>query len=472
MNKLVDSIKSENKKSLSKEKVRGENGMIAHATSNNYCVDLFFKIGASRGNDISQEFLNALSENKDLALRILLWSRDCRGGAGERETFIKLMKVVEQQGLYEELNKLIALTPTIGRFKDLLEIEFFSPSVNKTVFNLFKNELLAENALAAKWTPRQGKFANTLRKALGLSHKEYRVKLKTLSNTTEQKMSSNKWDQIEYSHVPSLCMSKNTKAFKKRDEDRFSEFKEGLIKDEVKVNASVLFPHDIFTALDNGGDEIVLTKQWESLPNYLGAQNILPMIDVSGSMESIVSGSVSAMDISVALGLYISEKSSGAFKNTVMTFHAVPTLFSYNPDLSLKGKKKLLTRDCGYNTDLGLAFTNLLTFANKHKVPQSDMPKYILVLSDMQFDDYSISGQSVTANKMIKESYKQAGYDMPNIIYWNLMAKSGVPVKFDKNGVGLISGYSPAIMKAVLKAEKINPESIMLEAVMVDKYKI
>jgi hypothetical protein len=100
------------------------------------------------------------------------------------------------------------------------------------------------------------------------------------------------------------------------------------------------------------------------------------------------------------------------------------------------------------------------------------MPEMLLILSDMQFDQCAKFDDS--AMKMIARKYEEAGYELPKIVFWNLNAADNVPVKYDTRGVALVSGFSPAIMTAVLggDTEKFTPEAMMLKAVMVDRYAI
>jgi hypothetical protein len=78
-----------------------------------------------------------------------------------------------------------------------------------------------------------------------------------------------------------------------------------------------------------------------------------------------------------------------------------------------------------------------------------------------------------TALAMIKSKYAESGYTLPNVIFWNLNARAGnVPVKYNEQGTALISGFSPAIMKSVLSADKIDPTSIMLGTVNAPRYQV
>jgi len=88
MNAFVEAVKN--------QEARTANGMKARKNTANAVVDLFFKIGASRGKNIVPDFTAALVENEDLALRVAQWARDVRGGAGERELFRSVLVHLEK----------------------------------------------------------------------------------------------------------------------------------------------------------------------------------------------------------------------------------------------------------------------------------------------------------------------------------------------------------------------------------------
>jgi hypothetical protein len=135
------------------------------------------------------------------------------------------------------------------------------------------------------------------------------------------------------------------------------------------------------------------------------------------------------------------------------------------------------------NTNLEAAFKQVLDQAVKHKVSQDQMPDKILILSDMEFDEatstrsyWGINDNTAewnpTAQQMIEKMYNDAGYKMPKIVYWNIQSRNGQsPVRFDKQGTALISGFSPAIMTSVIAAEEFTPASIMDETIMSERYK-
>ena len=216
--------------------------------------------------------------------------------------------------------------------------------------------------------------------------------------------------------------------------------------------------------------------QWEALENFVGDANVLPIVDVSGSMTCAAGGpksksGVTCLDISVSLGLYLADKNKGKFKDTFLTFSGAPELLHLQGNIVQKIAQMVKSK-WTMNTDLVKAMDKILKVAKDGAVPQEEMPGMLLILSDMQFDQCAKFDDS--AMQMITRKFEAAGYEVPKIVFWNLNAYDNVPVKYDTRGVALVSGFSPAIMKAVISGstEQFTPESIMLEAVMVDRYKL
>lgn len=452
-------------------KTHTANGMKAQESSMSAVVDLFYNIGASRGKDLSPQFETAMQQNEDLALRVALWSRDVRGGAGERSVFRFLLSYLEKSRPEILLNtKFLEKVPELGRWDDLLI--FTTPEVKNKAFTLIWNALQTGNALTAKWMPRKGPIAAELRSAFWMTPKAYRKFIVGLSNTVEQKLCSKKLDEVNYSHVPSLAMSRYMKVFSKNDTARFVAYRNSLIKGETKINAAGVYPYDIIKSLKSGSDAAVCDAQWNALPDYMDGTNVLPMVDVSGSMCAAVGGNpnLSCLDAALSLGLYTSDKNKGPFKDTFLTFSSYPTLNTVKGTLSQK-MTQMNSSKWGMNTNLHAAFDRILTVAVEGNVPASDMPKILLILSDMQFDQCVNYDDS--AMKMIERKFAEAGYDVPVIVFWNLNASyRNTPVSFDKKGTALVSGLSPAIMKAVLAAnfDDFTPESIVRDAVSIERY--
>lgn len=431
-------------------------------------VDLFFQVGASRGKpEIIATFERAYQENRVNALRIAAWARDVRGGAGERGTFRLILSHLETNHM-NDLAMMLPLVSVYGRWDDLLVLT--TDTGRNMAFALIKEALMVkQDALCAKWMPRKGDDAVALRNYLGLTPKGYRKTLVTLTKVVETSMCAQEWTKINYSHVPSVAAARYQKAFGKHDEVGYAKYKADLVSGVAKINASAVYPYDVVKSM-KAGDREVAKAQWEALPNYIGNALVLPMVDVSGSMSCPVGGNpnLTCMDVAVSLGLYLADKNTGAFKDMFLTFHSHSKLEVLRGDI-LSKLTQLSAADWGMSTNIIGAFKELLNVAVKNEVPEEGMPKYILILSDMEFD--SCSKYDDSAIESINRQYMGAGYVRPNIIFWNLSAaakRSPVTVKDD--GTALISGFSPAIMAAVLAAKNVDPLSIMLSAINIERY--
>lgn len=455
-----------------------ENGMLTNSTSLDACVDLFGMAGAMRGQD-TERFLalvkNSWLQNQLATLRILFWLRDIRGGAGERSLFRVATKFLAKE---PAMQKNLYLVSEYGRWDDLVAL--IGSPLETTALQLIAKGLEEKNGLCAKWMPRKGAEANTIRKFLKLAPAVYRHLIVGLSKTVEQEMSAKQWDAINFAHVPSLAHVRYRKAFYRNAPDAFESYVNDLVEGKTKINAGAIYPYDVTMSIQRGEDVRLATAQWNALPNYLTpGRRILPVCDVSGSMSTYpISGNVYPMDVSLSLGLYISERNEGPFKDFVVTFTDVPTCYRLMGTLSERLKQ--LRSHVGYDTDIVGCFRAILTQARINSVTAEDMPTDILLLSDMEFDSSDIAGKSVTAIEAIREEYSQAGYDLPNIIFWNIQSRhNNVPVRFDESGTALVSGLSPSILKGVLAvdmdaagkvAPQLTPVEVMLNVINSERY--
>lgn len=450
------------------------NGMKTNSSSGDPCVDLFFAIAASRGKDMSKPFMAALAFDDLTALKILLWARDVREGAGERETFRSILRHLETHAP-QDLRRILPYIPFFGRWDDLLI--FTRPDIKSVAYSLILHALINErNALCAKWMPREdsknGGLARELMSAFELSERQYRKLIAGLSNTVEQKMSARQWDSIDFGKLPSLAARKYQNAFNKRCTDRYNAYKEALKAGKAKVNAGAIYPHDVLSAFNNG-DAVVAEAQWNALPNYLSDKKIAVVADVSGSMsQHLIPGQTKLrpMDISIALGLYIADKQPGPFKDMVITFSENPQFVSLRGSIQDK-YRQIKSADWGGSTNLEGTFIQILRHAVANQVRQEDMPEYIMILSDMEFNQ--ACNPDHNAMQAIRQGYEQHGYKVPNIIFWNLNARMGnVPARATENGTVLVSGFSPSIIKPILNAEIVTPRGIMMQTIGQERYNL
>ena len=420
------------------------NGAITNETSTNQCLDLFQRIGNMRHHDrlrILEDFETAYQENKELATQVLFWARAARIGSGERKTFHTILSEIGKTSpdFISDNAKTIA---ELGYWKDLVPY-LHIPSV----VAVFAQAIRDKDRLACKWAPRK---CAVLRDELGWTNKQYRKWLKAHSNTVEQTMSMRKWGEVVYSSVPGAAMRKYGRAFDRNDFDRFYDWKNDKTS---KASVSATYPHEVLKC----DDEALADKLWSNLPDLLSEsdENILPMIDVSGSMMG------QPLAVAISLGMYLSERTKGEFKDMFLTFSENPELVKLKGDSVAERLRNISQADWGMNTDFEAAYEHILRVATRYDVLPDSMPTMLLVLSDMQFDE---SQRGMPHFEHIKEEYERCGYKLPKIVFWNLDAHMGTPAKCSDDSVAMVSGFSPSIMKAILNAQEFTPMDVMREA--------
>lgn len=447
---------------------RTTNGMVTNSTSLSCCLDLFFLGGASRNNskeNIRTIFSKAYLENKELAIKILFYLRDCRGGAGERNVFIESMSYLSEVNR-KEYNRLLSFVPEYGYYKDLVNL--FDLNGGNTIPEMFMNAIDNNKSLAAKYLNSKQKLFKVIKNKYNIKPEVLRKRLTELKSVVETPMCKKDYNSINYSNVPSLALNKYRKAFIRNDEKRFETFNAKVADGTETINSKQLFPYDLYNAFlasrDNREHQNII-NQWDNLTDYMqgSTERILPVCDVSGSMQGL------PMSISVSLGVYISERNQSIFKNAFITFESNPKMEYLNGSTVIDKFNQLQRASWGGSTNLEGTFELILNTAVKNKISSDEMPTKLLIISDMEFNQATRS--SDTAMDMIERKYNQAGYQIPEIIFWNVNGRTGnVPAKCNMKRVGLVSGASPSILKSVLQGAVETPEELMLRTINVERY--
>lgn len=445
------------------------NGAVTNSTSLNAVLDLFFIAGASRKMD-EQSIFNMLSkaydENKLLTLKVIFWAGDIRGGAGERRFFRIALKWIFTYHCELLTDKILKLIPEFNRWDSLFDIELDG------VFKLIWSELIITdshhnaNALCAKWMPRKkqyNNFAAKFRKYWGLTPKQYRNLIVRGTCVVETQMCEKQWSNIEYKKIASVAFNKYRKAWARNDAERFTKFISDVNEGKEKINASAIFPHDIYRSYKRGNNQASINAQWNCLPDYMldSDERILPVCDVSGSMSGL------PMDISVSLGIYFSERNKSVFKDTFITFSEKPQLQTLKGSLTER-IKQLENAYWEMNTNLIAVFDLILNTAVKNNLSNDDLPTMVLIISDMEFD---AACRTNTNFEILRSKFEISGYKMPSLIFWNVNGREGnVPINKNDKNVALVSGASPSIIKNILSAKQITPMDIMLNTLNNKRY--
>lgn len=456
-----------------------ENGGRALSTTGDKLLNLFAVLGAlrTRPTDVIDKFDAAFRENADLATKMAFYGRDVRGGLGERAVgrlMLRELALLYPEVVTANLKNIVKF----GRYDDLFV--FFDTSVETDMIEFIKKQLVFDYkcmksyqqvSLLAKWMPsinasseHTKALAHRFVKAFNTTPREYRKTLSALRkyiDVTEVKMSANKWTDIDYKAVPSNAMANYGSAFARHDYDGFTRYMDAVKSGDVKINASTLYPYNVIETMYGNRD--VAEAQWKALPNYVEEDNnFLIMADVSGSMMG------RPMATSVGLAIYFAERNHGAFANKFMTFTDIPRIVEVT-DGTLYEKYRSVTRHVGYNTNLEAAFDAILSTAVRTHCPQADLPKALVIISDLEIDYWD--GGSLTFTKEMRKRFADAGYEMPKLVYWNVDSRKDtfLASKNDPNAI-LVSGQSASTFKNLIKGIDLSAYEIMVQTLDDPRY--
>lgn len=446
-----------------------ENGAYTPAGTGNPVADFFFRISAMRDADehrIIELFKKSFAVDPTRTLRIMFYTRDIRGGQGERRVFrILLQELVKIAPKW--LGNNLYLIPEYGRWDDLfclLDSTIYS-DIKQYIMTQFYKDLAAADSrepcsLLAKWMPSENAsnpktvaLAKVFHRMFNMTPRTYRKYLSYLRkhiSIIEHNLMDRDYEHIEYDKIPAKAGMKYRKAFIRNDYTRYNNYIASVNNGSAKMNAGTLYPYEIINKLNIGSwyssriddEEInMLDAAWKSLPDYVNNINGLVVADTSGSMTG------RPMDVSISLAMYIAERNKNeAFKDYFISFSAIPK-FHHIEGNSIYERAKSVDLGDVANTNIQAVFDLILTRAKTYNVPQHEMPEVLYIVSDMEFD-MATHNNSVSNFELIKAKYKQSGYKMPKLVFWNVNSRnSHTPVTINDRGVYLISGCSPVILK-------------------------
>ena len=464
-----------------------ENGAVTRRTSGKDCLDLFAAIGALRRADdqnISSRFLKAYAENPDLAMKILFYARDVRGGLGERRVFRSILAWLASN----EKGSVVRNLPYIaeyGRWDDVLVL--LKTPCRKEALTLleeqFREDLAAMEdggniSLLGKWLPSVNAsnqetvvMAKMIAKSFGLSDRDYRkaltglrARIRIIENNLREKDYT-----FDYSKQPSKAMFKYRKAFLRNDGERYAAFMDKVDRGEAKLHTGTLMPYELVErAYDCSEEERrSLDVTWRALQDFTTDENALVAADGSGSMYWGSKPMPAA--VAQSLAIYFAEHNKGKFHNHFLTFSMTPQLVEIKGKDFVEKVRYCRTFDECANTNLEAVFDLILQTATENHVPRAEMPAKLYIISDMEFD-HCVKNSSMTNFENAKASYAAAGYILPDLVFWDVDSRhEQQPVKENDRGVALVSGNSPRIFSMVMDGE-LNPYDFMLSVIDTERY--
>lgn len=456
---------------MAKMNAKTMNGDNTFEHSGDLFVEFFSKAGSLFTNKKQTYYTEASAlelfkpcwyANRELAMKLLFWVRNIRGGAGNRSGFRSILTWIANEDP-EWIVSNMELIPKYGRWDDLESL--YGTSVERYALRLWSTKIKEQDGLACKWA---GRKDNKLRAYMQMTPKDYRKLLVNGTKVVEQKMCSGDWTDINYEHVPSKAMSLYSKAFSRNDAERFAEFKGAVVKGEKVIKTGTLFPHDCVRTVRHGDIEAA-TLQFKNLPNFVKNPDMRSIVicDWSGSMDSHhISNTITAMDVSIGMALYFSSRlsESNPFYKKFIAFSDDSAFIDWkSKSFSWMCESNNLDKlgSWSMSTNIERALKNIATFAHKSNIGAEMVPNTLIIVSDMQFNQSSSENDN-SIESGLKE-FDKYGYERPKIIYWNVAGVANSPDRYNSKKVGLVSGFSPSILSAIFANEDFTPYSIMMK---------
>lgn len=470
-----------------------ENGENTYVSTRSECLDLFATIGALRNasdEDIINRFVKAYAENAELAMKMLFFARDIRGGLGERRVFKVILK-------YLAVNEPLSVRKNIeniaeyGRYDDLLALmdtpvekeasDYIEKTLRADMEALAQDSEDAKVSLLAKWLPSINasnrdtvRNAKKIARAMKMTDSEYRkalsalrAQIKIIENNLREKDYS-----FDYEKQASKALYKYRRAFIRNDGERYSSFIQKAKEDPNVMHTGTLTPYDVIAPVIKRAEitedeRSAMDATWNALENYAGSENSLVVVDGSSSMYWGINTSPAA--VAQSLGIYFAERNTGAFHNHFITFSKNPRLVEIKGrDIVEKVRYCMGFNECS-NTDLEKTFMLILNTAVRNNLKQSDMPEKLYIISDMEFD-MCANNSGMTNFENAKAEFERRGFKLPQIVFWNVNSRNTQqPVEMNEQGVALVSGCNPQIF-SMLKDGNFEPYKFMMSVLSSKRY--
>lgn len=470
-----------------------ENGAAGYSTTKSALLDMNFKLSSYRNaaGDIYPDVLHAYKEDAELTLKFLFFARDILQGAGERQFFRSAIRYLAIEHKFPA--HLVKYIPEYGRWDDVFVLR--GTPLENEMLNVVRVQFIQdmENfinkksfSLLAKWMPSVNtsnkdtcKLGYWFAANLGITPRQYRktlVAMRARLAVVEPQMCANKWDKIKYENVPSRANALYKNAFLAHDYERRVAFLNDVVSGKKDIKAGALFPHDIVSKYIRGdwsvdSVDITLEELWKHLSNIDMPESTIVVADGSGSMTARVGNtSISALAIANALAIYFGERGKGEYKNKYITFSERPRYVNFSRCKTLRDKLAVaLQYDEIASTDIEAVFNLILNTAINNNLRADELPANVLIISDMEFNAATVDhGKTLFGG--IARKYAQYGYKLPKLIFWNVMSRTNViPVNQNENGVVLVSGFSPNIMKMVMNGET-DPYKSLVKTLKGERY--
>jgi hypothetical protein len=488
-----------------------DNNAKALLSTDNIFLDLFVNLNRDLDNYKLEDYIKDCIKIDPLKTIAIIYNcRDRKNGKKEKKISNDAMYILKSYDMELYKKNIYNYIDKYGCWKDLLyiaekDVKFLYVETRLFAKKLVEDKNKLENnddniSLCAKWSPSENKnhdkklyiskeialdilyLEYNIHKKISLEdynkykeksgeyyRKQYLSPLRNKINIIEKLLCNKEYNKINYESVPSIAHKRLKNTFMKHDMERYNNYLKNLQKGIAKINTTGILPHELvnYYLTDNKELDLTIESQWKTIVKDIKKSgildNILAVVDVSGSMFSASNGSIPAQ-VSIALGLLISECSTNLFKNKVITFTECAEFHNIEGETLKERINSIKNMNWGYSTNFESVAEIIVDFGKKYRILDKDMPKKIIVLSDMQFDEaQNIDKNNKLPHNIFLDKFKKNNFTSPKIIYWNLNSDNtkSFPVDINENGTAIISGFSEQLLKIFMEYDNFDPNIVL-----------
>lgn len=488
-----------------------DNNAKALLSTDNIFLDLFVNLNRDLDNYKLEDYIKDCIKIDPLKTIAIIYNcRDRKNGKKEKKISNDAMYILKSYDMELYKKNIYNYIDKYGCWKDLLyiaekDVKFLYVETRLFAKKLVEDKNKLENnddniSLCAKWSPSENKnhdkklyiskeialdilyLEYNINKKISLEdynkykeksgeyyRKQYLSPLRNKINIIEKLLCNKEYNKINYESVPSIAHKRLKNTFMKHDMERYNNYLKNLQKGIAKINTTGILPHELvnYYLTDNKELDLTIESQWKTIVKDIKKSgildNILAVVDVSGSMFSASNGSIPAQ-VSIALGLLISECSTNLFKNKVITFTECAEFHNIEGETLKERINSIKNMNWGYSTNFESVAEIIVDFGKKYRILDKDMPKKIIVLSDMQFDEaQNIEKNNKLPHNIFLDKFKKNNFTSPKIIYWNLNSDNtkSFPVDINENGTAIISGFSEQLLKIFMEYDNFDPNIVL-----------
>ena len=481
--------------------IKSEEGAVKYATTGNEFVDEFGSLARYKKPREYDEVANTCMrlwqidplEFLKITFYLRLISRapklfngkqlDKHVGQGLKAEFrMRMFWLAEQHP--ETFNKNLEFIITVGSWNDIFEILGLDLAYNgrKHGFNWIQTLRFIHNGLISntqtnlvrKYLPtvRSNKYRTTLQQeinsVIGSTIAHYMFKTNPLkyyrmmksggtAHEWQQHISQRHYYKIDFNRVPGRVLewfartNETGTSFVERH-GLSAKFNEWL--DSQSIAKFTGYPYELFAHCNTPIEKKLVHKQFEQLlQNMDDIPNFIVGLDISGSMTSKAIGcNMSAYNVGKAIALYYSMHLKGKLKGYFMTFSDHAKLEKFEGETYADMFNNYNAGYFGSTNPVDMAHL-ICKLHTAYGVPEMNMPKGCLLISDGEFQRY---GNSTTFNKFKEvlattfserfvNDFKLVLWDIPNSYYGNTTPK--FETQASTTNFYQISGFDPAALK-------------------------